>query len=382
MKIMVSAGEVSGDLHGSYLVRELKKIDPDIYFFGLGSDRLRAAGVDIRFDVASRGTIGIFEALPHALPIFFVFRRLVDLLKKEKPDFLLLIDSQGINMPLARAAKRLGIKTIYYIPPQEWLWGTPAGLNEVVKIVDLIIAIFEKEFIAYKKAGGNVIYFGHPLLDIVKPSLQRAELRKKFLGTDENNFMISLCPGSRIQEINTLLPILIKSAKIIKKRIPRSTFFIPAASDYIAKIISNRLGSFKNQLVIGQTYDLLFASDLALCASGTVNLEASILGVPNIMIYKLSPLTYFIGKHILKIDKKLPFFSMPNIILNENVIPELVMGKADPSTIANEAISILSSPSRISQIKNSFSRLKYLLGEPNVLPNISKSIFQFFTSSQ
>jgi len=379
MKIMVSAGEVSGDLHGAFLVRELKKIAPDILFFGLGSERLKSAGVDLRFDISSRGTIGIFEALPNVLPIFIVYHRLIDLLKKEKPDLLLLIDSQGINMPLARAAKKLGIKTVYYIAPQEWLWGTASGVKDVVKNIDLIIAIFEKEYNVYKKAGGNVVYFGHPLLDIVKPSLSREDARRKYLGSEENKLLISLCPGSRTQEIKNLLPLLIKSAELIKKEFPDVLFFVPAASDYIAKRISSQLGSFKAQIIIGQTYDLLYASDLALCASGTVNLEASILGLPNIMIYKLSSLTYFIGKHILKIDKKLPFFSMPNIVLNENIIPELVMGKANPSLIAREALSVLKDSSRVKYMKKSFIRLKELLGPSGSLPKIARSIINFLS---
>ncbi|MDD5383035.1 MAG: lipid-A-disaccharide synthase, partial [Candidatus Margulisbacteria bacterium] len=167
-KIMISAGEVSGDTHGTYLVRELKKIDPSIYFFGIGSEKLLTEGVDIKFDISRRGTIGLFEALPNLVPIYLLYLKMVELMKREKPDLLLLVDSQGINMPLAKAAKRLGIKTVYYIAPQEWLWGTERGVRNVIEKSDLIIAIFEKEFDVYKKAGGNVVYFGHPLIDIVK----------------------------------------------------------------------------------------------------------------------------------------------------------------------------------------------------------------------
>jgi len=379
MKVMVSAGEVSGDLHGAFLVRELKKTSPDIKFFGLGSDRLKSEGVDIRFDISRRSTIGIFEALPNLIPIYLVYLRTIHLMKKEKPDLLLLIDSQGFNIPLARAAKKLGIKTVYYIAPQEWLWGTPAGVKKIAETIDLIVAIFEKEYNSYKNAGGNVVYFGHPLIDIVTPSLSRNAARKKYLGAEDKKLLISLCPGSRTQEIKNLLPLLVKSALLIGKEFPAAEFFIPAASDYISKIIPHYMESLEARIIVGQTYDILFASDLALCASGTINLESSVLGVPNIMVYKLSPLTYFIGKNILKIDKKLPYFSMPNFILNEKVVPELVMGMANPVLIAAEAVSILKDPSRADYMKNSFSRLKTLLGRPGVLLKISQSIIDFLS---
>jgi lipid-A-disaccharide synthase len=379
MKVMVSAGEVSGDLHGAFLVRELKKTSPDIKFFGLGSDRLKSEGVDIRFDISRRSTIGIFEALPNLIPIYLVYLRTIHLMKKEKPDLLLLIDSQGFNIPLARAAKKLGIKTVYYIAPQEWLWGTPAGVKKIAETIDLIVAIFEKEYNSYKNAGGNVVYFGHPLIDIITPSLSRNAARKKYLGAEDKKLLISLCPGSRTQEIKNLLPLLVKSALLIGKEFPAAVFFIPAASDYISNIIPHYMESLEARIIVGQTHDILFASDLALCASGTINLESSVLGVPNIMVYKLSPLTYFIGKNILKIDKKLPYFSMPNFILNEKVVPELVMGMANPVLIAAEAVSILKDPSRADYMKNSFSRLKTLLGQPGVLPKISQAIIDFLS---
>lgn len=170
MKIMVSAGEVSGDVHGSYLIKEFKKLRPDIFFFGMGSERLAAEGVDVKFDITKRGTIGILEALPNILPVYSTFLKMKKLLLREKPDLVLLIDSQGFNMPFAKFCKKAGFKTVYYIAPQEWLWGTPRGIKRVADTVDLIVAIFQKEYEAYRAAGANVVYFGHPLVDIVKVS--------------------------------------------------------------------------------------------------------------------------------------------------------------------------------------------------------------------
>ncbi len=314
MKIMVSAGEVSGDTHGKYLVRELKKLNPDIYFFGLGSEKLLSEGVDVKFDITRRGSIGIFEALPNVIPIFLTYRKMVELMRQEKPDLLLLIDSQGINMPLARAAKKLGIKTVYYIAPQEWLWGTKKGINKVVKTIDQIIAIFAKENEVYKLSGGNVFYSGHPLIDIVKPARSKSEVRKELLG-EAKGPVVAICPGSRTQEIKGLLPILLKAGELVQKTLPDAKFIIPAASTDMIKKVFDLIEDFRPKAVVGNTYDILAAADLAICASGTINLEASILGIPNIMVYKLNPLTYFIGKHFLKIGDKLPFFSMTNLTI-------------------------------------------------------------------
>lgn len=375
-RIMISAGEVSGDTHGTYLVRELKKLDPDIYFFGMGSEKLLAEGVDIKFDISQRGTIGIFEALPNVLPIYMTYLNLINLMKKEKPDLLLLVDSQGINMPLAKAAKKLGIKTVYYIAPQEWLWGTPRGVKKVAETVDLIIAIFEKEHEVYKLAGGNASFFGHPLLDIVKPSLSKEEARKQFLGKSPGP-VISLCPGSRTQEIKGLFPILLKAGEIIKEKIPEARFIIPAASTDMIKQIFGLIGDFRPKAIVGNTYDILFSSDLAICTSGTINLEASILGTPNIMVYKLSALTYLLGKYVLKIGEKLPYFSMPNLLLEEKAIPELVMSEANPEKIAEEALSILQEKTRQDKMRAAFERLKRKLGSPGVTSRCAEAILDF-----
>ncbi|MFH1387158.1 MAG: lipid-A-disaccharide synthase [bacterium] len=394
MKIFVSAGEVSGDVHGSYLVKELKKLKPDAVFFGLGGEKLAEAGVDIRFNITRRGSIGILEALPNIIPIFSVFQKVKKLLLQEKPDLVILIDSQGINFPIANFCKKIGLKTVYYIAPQEWLWGTPRGVKKVADAVGLIVAIFEREYESYKKAGANVIFFGHPLIDIVNPSPNgstglrrdqssrspsqpsRALPRDSHLPTPN---VISLCPGSRTHEIKNLLPILLKSAELIQKEIPDAHFIIPAASHDSYKIINSFICNLSFdichlQALESASYDALASSTLALCTSGTINLEASLLGTPNIMIYKLSPLTYWIGKHILKIDKKLKYFSMPNILLDKKVIPELVMADANPEKIAAEALSILKYPDRSAKMKASFEQLKTLLGAPGVIAKTAKAI--------
>ena len=383
MKILVSAGEVSGDVHGSFLVKELRRLRPDLHFFGVGSERLAAAGVKIYFDLVRRGTIGLAETFPNLLPIFSVFNKVKQLALQERPDLVLLIDSQGFNLPLAKFCKAQKIKTVYYISPQEWLWGTPRGVKRVAGAIDLIVAIFEKEYELYKAAGANVVYFGHPLVDIVKPSLPREAARQSFVGDDarivnrQSSPVIALCPGSRIQEINNLLPVLLEAGQVIRSALPQAKFLLPVASGKIIKDIFEKIGSFRPKAIVGQTYDALNASDLAICTSGTINLEASILGVPNIMAYRLSPLTYWLGKHILKIDQKLKYFSLPNILLDEMIVPELVMKEANAKRLAFEALAILRDQARQEKMRAAFARLKGQLGEPGVISRCANKILSF-----
>ena len=376
MKIFVSAGEVSGDVHGSYLVRALKLPRPDIQFYGIGSDRLAAEGVEIKFDLIRRGTIGLLEALPNLFPLYRIFSQVKKLLRREKPDLVILIDSQGFNMPLANFCKKNGIKTVYYIAPQEWLWGTPKGVKKVTAAADLIVAIFEKEYTAYRQAGANVVYFGHPLLDIARPSASREETRRRLIGPDvhPSTPVISLCPGSRLQEIKALLPVLLKAGELIKKEMPDARFIMPVASQQIFNEIFSWVETLRPKAIVGDTYNLLYASDLNICTSGTINLESSILGVPNIMVYKLSALTYFIGKYILRITDKLPYFSMPNLILNERVIPELVMADANPSKVASEALALLKDPARTDQMKDKFFQLRTHLGNGGAIQKTAEKI--------
>lgn len=373
MKIAISAGEISGDLYGAQLVEHLKTLIPGVSFFGAGSARMKASGVNTIFDLSSKVSIGIIEALPNLYYFYTTLLKFKKLLVSEKPDALILIDSQGFNMPLASYAKSLGIKTIYFITPQEWLWGTESRVKDLASNIGLLISIFKKEHEAYQKFGGNSVYFGHPLLDIVKPALSRENALVKF--NPSRKKLISIFPGSRSQEIKNVFPILVESARHIKKDYPDAVFLVISASRWacgeIKKILSSH--DFAAEIISSEfRYDVLSISDLALCVSGTINLEASILGAPNIMVYKLNPLSYWIGKCLLKIDRRLKYFSMPNILLDKLFIPEFIQDKADPKLISKEAVGILKKP-----VMPDSSPLLSLLGKSPVFPNISKSIFDF-----
>jgi lipid-A-disaccharide synthase len=292
-----------------------------------------------------------------------------NMLINERPDALILVDAQGFNMPLAAFAKKQGIKTIYYIAPQEWLWGTQKGIRKVAATIGLIISIFKKEHEMYKEAGGNSVYFGHPLLDIVKPNMDRKDFCRKF-NLDAHKKTIALCPGSRHHEIKSLLPILLDVAA----RINGAQFVLPVSSSKFKKEIDGLLTktTLNIKVIEGHNYDILANSDLVIAKSGTIVLECVCLNTPGIMFYKLSPLTYFIGKHLLGI--KLKYYSMPNILAGRMVVPEFVMKDANADNIYNEAEKILADPQKA---KAGYPEVRSLLGSAGAARNSAKIIMEF-----
>jgi lipid-A-disaccharide synthase len=362
---MMSAAEVSADLLAGSLARELKGCD----LFGMGGEKMRSAGVDIRIDITGKSSIGIVEAIKYLPLQLSILKKMKNMLVRERPDALILIDAQGFNMPLAAFAKKLGIKTIYYIAPQEWLWGTKKGMRKVAATIDLIISIFKKEHEMFKEVGGNSVYFGHPLLDIVKSNMGRQDLCRAF-GLNPQEKIIALCPGSRHHEIKNLLPILMDVAG----RIKGAQFVLPVSSSKFRREIEERLArtTIKIKVIEGHNYDVLANADLVIAKSGTIILECVCLNTPVIMFYKLSPLTYYIGKHLLGI--KLKYYSMPNILAGRMVVPEFVMKDANADNIYNEAEKILADPQKA---KAGYADVRSLLGDAGAANNSAKKIMEF-----
>ncbi|OGC03427.1 lipid-A-disaccharide synthase [candidate division WOR-1 bacterium RIFOXYA12_FULL_43_27] len=373
MKILVSAGEVSSDLYGSFLVKEIVRTSRDLslQILGMGGEKLAAAGMDVRCDIIERSSVGLVETLPNIPAIYLVLRKMISLLDKEKPDLVLAIDSQGFNLPLLREAKKRGIKTAYFIPPQEWLWGTEENLKKVVAVCDLIIEIFEDGYKAYKENGGNVKYFGHPILDIAKSTLPKETFLKKH-GLKNAFPIISLGLGSRKQELKKLLPKILKTAELVAKEFRGAQFLIPLSNTKFRKTIERHLKKYKinAKTIEDSSYNILNASDLLITKSGTINVEACVLNIPNIMMYEVHPFTYWIAEKVLKI-KVPPYFSLPNLIAKEKIIPEFVQKEADPKKIAAEAVKILKNPQ---EIKIRMQKVTAALGSPGAIKKISAEI--------
>lgn len=371
---MLSAGEVSGDVHGSFLAQELKKINPKAYLFGMGGEKMKAQGVDIRYDITSKGTVGIVEIFKFLPFILFALFKIKKILKRERPDILVLVDYQGLNMMLASFAKKLGIKTIYYISPQEWLWGTEKGVKNVANTISKILCIFEDEANIYKKAGGNAVYIGNPNLDIARPSTSKEEFCQN-LGLNPRFPIFGLFPGSRLQEIDSLLNILLETSKKIKEKVPNAQFVLSLASEHFREKIETILKKHcvDAKIIYGRSYDILNISNVSIAASGTTLMEAVIIGAPAVMIYKLSRLSYFIGKKILKI--KLQYYCMPNILADKEVIPELIQERVTPENLSKVGIKILTDPAALDIMKNGYRQIISKLGTLGAVKRAAKEIF-------
>jgi len=367
-KIMMSAAEVSGDVHGGFLARHLTGCQ----LFGMGGEKMRVAGVDIRVDITAKSTIGIIEALRYLPSQLIAFHKMKKMLVREKPHALILIDAQGFNMPLAKFAKSKGIRTIYYIAPQEWLWGTQKGVVKVAKTIDLIISIFKQEHDINIKAGGNSVYFGNPLIDLAKPTMTKEAFYRKF-GLDPARKVIAMCPGSRPQELKILLPILVRVAK----KLGNYQYIMPVSSSRFTGRIKKFVSKFDLgiNVIEGFNYDVLAYSDLAIAKSGTIVLESVILGTPVIMFYKLSRLTYYIARNLLKIN--LPYYSMPNLLAGKMVVPEFVMEEATADNLYNAALKILRDPVKA---KQNFDEVRSVLGEEGAAEKSAQKIIEFASS--
>lgn len=361
-KIMIVTGEASGDLHGANLVKALRSKNPRLQFYGMGGTELAAVGVEILYDAAKVSVVGVFEVFSHLKDIWLAQRVLRRRLIDDTPDLLILIDLPDFNLLLAKKAKKLGIPVFYYISPQLWAWrsGRVKTIKERVDKLGVILP-FEEEF--YKKRGVEAQYVGHPLLDTVKAEATREEFCRLH-GIASDTQCIGLFPGSRKREVSALLPIFFRAAEILQhKSQDRIVFFIPRASTIGKEQFSAAgLHIYQQQLDIRiideNRYNMMAACDAVVTASGTVTLELAILGVPMIVVYRLAPLTYQLGKLLVKID----FFSLVNLIAGYEAVPELLQHAVTAEKISAELTAILTLPGRKDQIQQALKEVRNKLG--------------------
>jgi lipid-A-disaccharide synthase len=287
-KILLVAGEVSGDLHGSHLMKAIQRIDPDIQFFGVGGEGLERAGMKLLYHSQSLSVVGITEVFLKLRTILKALRGLKKSLDRERPDLVILIDFPDFNLRLAKMAHRRGIPILYYIGPQVWAW-RPKRIKLIARLVKKMIVLFPFEVPLYEAAGVDVEWVGHPLLDIVKPTLAKEKAFQRF-GLDPNRRTVGLLPGSRLREVERLLPPLLASAHLLQKEIPDLQFIIPLAPGIPKTMLSSCMEniSVPVKVVEGFTYDVMNLSELLIAASGTATLEGAILGKPMIMMYIVS----------------------------------------------------------------------------------------------
>ncbi len=370
-RIMIVAGEASGDIYGADLAREAFKIDPDIHFFGIGGARMREAGVETLVDSADMAVVGLVEVLKHFNVISNAFLKLKKILLDDHPDLLILIDYPGFNLRLAKIARKAGVRVLYYISPQIWAW-RQGRVKKIARLVDHMAVILPFEAPFYERAGVPVSFVGHPMLDMVNVNMDRSQAAASF-GLDPARKIVGLFPGSRKNELERLLPVIIGAAVQLKSRFPDIQFALPLASTLNAAAIAPQLAEAGLDVTItrDRIHDLIRACDAVISVSGTVTLEIALVGTPMVIIYKLSPLTYQLAKRLVKV----PNIGLCNIVAGETVVRELIQDEANTKNIAAEIGTILTDAGYDGTIRHKLAQVRSRLGCGGASRNVARLIF-------
>ncbi len=357
-KIMIMAGEASGDLHGANLAREIRRQDPSIAFYGVGSRNMKNAGVHLLADASQISVVGATEVITHLRPLCRVFNSLKRFLDTDRPDLLILIDFPDFNIMLGKKAKKLGIPVLYYISPQVWAW-RKGRIKTIAALVKAIVVVFPFEVALYRNAGADVRFVGHPLTDVVKSAYNQAEAKAQF-GLAAGKRTIAILPGSRRREITHLLPDMLRAAGILSQRFQDIQFILPLAptlsEDFVRPFLRN--SPIPVTLVDGRVYDVLRASDAALVTSGTATLETGLMAVPMVIAYRVSALSYFIGRMIVDVDH----IGLVNIVAGKRIAPELVQREATPQNMADAMAVLLADQERYGKMKAELTGIRAQLG--------------------
>ncbi len=369
-KIMVSAGEASGDVIGAELALSLGKLCPALDLKGIGGRRMESAGVRLLFDISELAAVGFSEVVKNFGKIRHVFYGFLRAIEEEKPDVLVLIDYPGFNMRLASRAKRKNIKVVYYISPQVWAWGK----NRVYRIASsvdrmLVIFPFEKDF--YEKFGVCADYVGHPITDRLGGVSENIRRNNSFPGEKP---LICLLPGSRRQEVARHLPVMLSAAALIKKNIPGAEFIIGRAGtisrDFISSILSR--GSFPAEIRENGECEAVGMSDFVIASSGTATVESAYFRKPMVVIYIVSPLTWIFAKLLVRVEN----IAMVNVLAGKRLVPEFVQSAANPRAVAGAAVSVLKSREIYDRMVDELGDVKKQLGSPGAAGRAARLVLQ------
>ncbi len=367
-RIMMIAGEASGDLHGAALYRALKQRMKSFECIAMGGVAMRDAGLQIVVDSTALGVIGIWDVLTHYIPIRVALQRVKKNLDSFSPDLLICIDYKEFNFRIAKYAKSRGIKVLFYVSPQVWAW-RPGRVDKYGEVIDMMAVIFPFEVDLYKQHAIPVQYVGHPLLQVVKTDCSRQKAISD-AGLNATFPIIGLLPGSRHNEIRRLFPVMLKAADLLRERYPQAQFVLPKASnidehvfdryreDCCATIYQCKAGD----------YNLLQCCDIAISASGTATLELALLSIPMVIVYKVAPLTYWFAKRLVRI----PFIGLPNILAGQSIVPELIQDQVNMRNLVDEVSNILDDKARVDQIKQQLSELRLSFGEQDGIESLAE----------
>ncbi len=385
-RIFISTGEVSGDLQGALLIEALQRqtiaAGRELEIVALGGDRMASAGATLLGNTISIGSVGTWESLPFVLPTLKIQRQAKQYLQQNPPELVVLVDYGGPNLALGKYIKQHlpQVPIVYYIAPQMWVWWpNRREIGQLVSIVERLLAIFPEEARFFQAQGVQVSWVGHPLLDRMQSAPSRQEARAK-LGISPEALSVALLPASRRQELKYLLPTIFKAAQAIQAKLPQVHFWIPLSLEIYRQPITEAIQDYGLQatLLSGQTLEVIAAADLAITKSGTVNLEIALLNVPQVVLYRVSPVTKWIARKLLKFD--VSFISPPNLVVNKPIVPELLQEQATPENITQAALELLLNWERRQQTLADYQQMRSCLGEVGVSDRAAQEILQLLQS--
>ncbi len=372
MKVMFSAGEASGDMHAAAVAAELSRSFPHVEMLGMGGAGMARAGVRMIYDIKDLGIIGVVEVVKH-LPLFFRLRDLLrETMEREKPDVLVCVDYPGFNMRIAHMAKEMGIPVVYYIAPTIWAWNKSRG-KAIARDVAEVASIFPFEAEAYRKAGAKVTFVGHPLADVVKPSMTREEAMN-FFGANPQKKRILIMPGSRKNEVAGLLPTMLSAAAKISESVD-AEYFLPRAETiseaFLAPYLADAAG-ISVHVTEGNTYDLMAICDVCMASSGTATLETALMNLPTVLTYRLAPLTWFLAQRLVHVK----YAGLPNLLLDREVTPELLQDAVTAEGIAGVLLPWLSDESAREKNIEELSAVRQALGDGGAVRRVAELIWK------
>ncbi|MCK5306908.1 MAG: lipid-A-disaccharide synthase [Candidatus Omnitrophica bacterium] len=376
-KIVIIAGESSGDLHAAHLINALKERSHNIEIGGLGGRLMKNAGAEIYYDLTSIAVIGFLEVIKNLRKFKYAFKLILEKIDQIKPDAVILVDYPGFNLKIAKELKKRKIPIIYYISPQIWAWGKKR-VKLIENLIDRMIVIFKFEEEFYKKEGITVFFTGHPLIETTKPSdFRQVIITNNHL--DDSRPIITLLPGSRENEVRKVLPIMLNTASLLYKKNKDLQFLIIRSPSIDEKVYGEilKVNKLPARLLVNNVYNLLSISDFALVCSGTATLEAAILQVPMVVIYKVTFLSWLFIKSLIKI----PYIGLVNIAAGKKIVPEFIQYDTHPREIAGFVASTLADENKLEQIKKELFEVKKLLGTTGASKRAAEYIIDFLNGN-
>jgi lipid-A-disaccharide synthase len=370
------AGEASGDMYGAEVARNLLRRFPDAHIYGVGGQHMRDAGVELEGDIRHTAVVGPFEAIGYLGTLYALFRRLAERVEAEPPTAAILIDFPDFNLRLAKRIKDAGSPIIYYISPQLWAW-REGRVKQIKRLVDKMLVIFPFEEELYRRAGVDAEFVGHPLMDMVRATKSKEEFCGAY-GFDARKPSVAILPGSRRKEVRYILPTLCEAADLILRRKPDTQFVLPMAPGLERRLLEDIIQDRPIAIVTNETYNAIRYARAAIVASGTATLETALLGTPEVIVYRISRATWLLGRFLLKVR----LFGIVNIILGEEVVPELFQDRMTPEEVARTTLRLMDDVWLQSRIRGNYEKLRRQLGMGKAAERVADAVGALISSEQ